>query len=409
VPGSKSLAIRAIVAASLAPGVSRIRIGEGAGDDVAAVAAAVERLGVGVVDVPGPREPVIGVHGAPGYPARDVRLDLGECGTGARLLLAAARLAAGPVTVDGAPGLRARPMGPLVAALRARGATVEAGGEPDRLPLTVRGGPEPAGGRVEVDASVTSQVVSAMLLTGVAGGIEVATTGRAVSRPYVDLTVAVMGAFGVTVERRGEDVLAVPRAAYVPCEYVVEADASAAAFWLAAAAIAGGEVLVRGIPPDSLQPDRAVVDHLVAMGCDAAAGPDGLVARGRAARAADLDVRDSPDLVPALAAVAATVPGRTRLVGAPHLVHKESDRIASTAAMLGALGVRATPRPDGLEVEGGGLRGGVVDPRGDHRIAMAAAILGRAVPGVVVRDPGCAAKSDPGFLAVLGRLPGEPA
>jgi 3-phosphoshikimate 1-carboxyvinyltransferase len=371
VPPSKSHAIRTLVAASRAPGVTTIRLGFGAGEDVEVVANALRALGVGVVDIPAVRGTSIGVHGTVRFPAGGVTLDMRDCGTGARLLTAMAALARGPVRVDGSARLRERPMEPLLVALRALGVAVTEEGEPGRLPVTVSGEPTPGGAAVEVEGSLSSQFVSALLLLGPAEGLDLRVTGRPVSRPYVDLTLDVLATFGVEVERT-DGGYRVPRMPLLATEVEIEADASSAAFWLGAVAVAGGEVEIPGIPATSRQADRAIVDHLAALGCEAETTPDGLRARGRATRGGELDLRDSPDLLPVLAAVAGTIPETTRLVGAPHLVHKESDRIAAMADVLTTLGAKAEPLPDGLVVTGGGLRGGTIDPRGDHRIAMAA-------------------------------------
>ena len=400
VPGSKSLAIRALLASSLARGDSRL-VGDVRVRDVEVVAAALRALGVTVSE---PDEHGIDVQGADGrFPAPLAEIDLEDCGTGARLLAAAAAFAGRTVRLDGSARLRSRPFGPLLSVLSDLGARIRSAG---RLPLTIEGIAPPRDAIAVVPGDLSSQFVSALLLVGPLGGLEVQVSGELVSRPYVDLTVAVMEAFGARVDRAEADRFRVERTGYEGTTYEIEGDASSAAFWLGAAAVSGGAVRVANVDPGSAQPDVAVLGHLAALGCEIDDSGPGLAVRGPARRGADLDVRHSPDLMPVLAAVAATVPERTRIHGAPHLVLKESDRIAAMAAALSALGARVEPRDDGLEVVGGGLHGGEIDPRGDHRIAMASGILGLTVPGVVIHDPDCTAKSYPGFLELLADAAG---
>jgi 3-phosphoshikimate 1-carboxyvinyltransferase len=402
VPGSKSITNRALVAAALACGTSCLR---GALDarDTRLMAKGLSALGAGIGPVDGAGGwTVVGTAGRPTAPA--VGLDLEDCGTGARILTAVSALADGPCRVDGSPRLRERPLGPLLTALRDVGVAVTCTASPDHLPIVVDGSGLRRDAAASISGEFSSQFTSALLLAGPGFGLDLTVSGHAVSRPYVALTVSVMEAFGGRVTCPSPGRFVVERGTYLACGYEVEGDASAAAFWLGAAAIAGGRVAVENVPASTTQADAAIVRHLVALGCETDATASGLVIRGPATRGADLDLRDSPDLMPVLAAVAATVPERTRLRGAPHLVHKESDRIAAMADVLTATGVTAEARSDGLDVIGGQPRGAEIDPRDDHRIAMAAAVLGLAAPGMVVRDPGCVAKSYPSFFEDLGLL-----
>jgi 3-phosphoshikimate 1-carboxyvinyltransferase len=181
-------------------------------------------------------------------------------------------------------------------------------------------------------------------------------------------------------------------------------DASAAAFPLAAAAITGGDVALLGLGRGSLQGDIRFAELLAEMGCAVEGGEERIRVRGGPLRAIDVDLAETPDLVPPLAAVAAFAEGRSTLRGIAHLRHKESDRLAVLAAGLTALGFPARAGADSLEIDGGAAgRGAVVDPAGDHRMAMAFAVIGTRLPGVRIRDPGCVAKSDPEFF---GRLEG---
>jgi 3-phosphoshikimate 1-carboxyvinyltransferase len=177
----------------------------------------------------------------------------------------------------------------------------------------------------------------------------------------------------------------------------IEGDWSAACFPLAAAAMTGGRIALSRLDRTSAQADRLFPELLARMGVRVGWEGEELVAEGRARRGVEADLADAPDAVPALAAVAALAPGETAIRGVAHLRHKESDRLTALAGELGRLGAEVRELPGGLRIRGGALRGGEVDPRGDHRIAMALALIGLVVPGIAVRDPGCVTKSYPTF------------
>lgn len=341
-------------------------------------------------------------------------IDCRNSGTALRLLTATAARLPTPTTLTGDDSLRARPNGPLLATLRALGA--RASGSADHAamdglaPLTVQGPLRP--GPVRLDASASSQFASALLLSlpMLPGPSVLHLDGTPASRPYVALTLDVAHRFAIPWQADGPHACAtsgnlVPRAA----SFDVEGDWSAAAFLLAAAAVTGGDVTVTGLRTDSVQGDRAIVDHLRAFGAtvdlDAAAGSvrcragAGLVSPGR------IDLAATPDLGPPLAAVAACAQGTTTFTGAAHLRHKESDRIAALVAGLTQMGAGAVPLPDGLVVTGGPLRGANVACRGDHRIHMAFAVLALAATGPSRIDSADAVGvSHPGFHADLAGI-----
>jgi len=234
-------------------------------------------------------------------------------------------------------------------------------------------------------------------------------TGAVVSRPYLDLTVAVMEGFGVKIEVR-EDPLRfrVAPGRYAGRDYPIEPDASSASYFFAAAAVTGGTATVENLGRGTRQGDAAFVDVLVSMGCRAERTVQATTVRGGPLRGVAVDAAAFPDVVPTIAAVAIFAAGRTEIRGVPHLRIKESDRIASVAAELRKLGAHVEERPDGLAIEGGRrLRGALIDTWNDHRIAMAAAVAGLRIPGVVIAAPGVVDKSFPGFFArwaELGRV-----
>jgi 3-phosphoshikimate 1-carboxyvinyltransferase len=402
VPASKSLAQRALVLAVLADGRSEV-VAEGPpSEDVSRLAGAL--TGLTGAHVP-PSGGIDGAFGPRGLGADVVsrRLDLGMNGTGFRfaVALAALRPAGARTLVTGAPRLLARPHAPLLRALHRLGAHVIRRGSGA---VRVIGGAW-AAHEVAVPADVSSQFASALLLAAPrAGGLALRLVGDAVSDAYTKLTVATMARFGVAATHEGSTWTVAPGAPRA-ARLVVEADASSAAVWWAAAARAGGHVVVEGLPADSAQPDLALLEVLSRMGATVRRTDDGLVrvegAGGPLRAAGDVDLRDTPDLAPLVAALAADADGETRIVRAPHLRWKESDRIATLVAAVRAVGGDAEARDDGLVVRGRALAGGRVSVRGDHRIALAFGALGLAVPGVVLEGAEAVSKSWPGFLEDL--------
>lgn len=404
VPASKSLTNRALVAAALAGG------GEIehplACEDTELLAEALTACGWdlrwenGRVTVGGRNEP-----------RAPVTAFLGNSGTGARFMLALAAVTPGEVTVDGTERLRERPMAPLVAALRSLGASLEPG-PAGGLPVRVRGA-RLEGGAVTLAPGVSSQFVSALLLAAPAtrNGIELELVGGIPSRPYLDLTEAVLRAFGAAVERSADHRRwKVPGGGLRPCRYAVEGDWSAAAFPLAAAAVAGGAVEVRGVELGSAQGDRVVAELLTRAGCRLAATEGGVSIAGPACRPFEADLGDAPDLFPALAVVAASVPAGSRLYGLEALRFKESDRLAVMVENLRRAGARVQADGSSFRVLcplPSGPRSPVpVTAAADHRIAMAMAVAALRAGPLELDDPSCVVKSYPGFWEHWERLVG---
>ncbi len=392
VPGSKSLTNRALVAAAMAGGgrvdgpldCEDTRFLAGALSDAGWRVAWEEGIRVG------PRTPPAGIP----------VLQLGNSGTGARLLLGLLAASPGSATVDGSPRLRQRPMGPLLEALERLGARLERAGP--RLPVTVHGR-ELDGGAVRIRPEVSSQFVSSLLLAAplMRNGLDLEVVGELPSGPYVDLTADVMAAFGVRVEGSPDrTLLRVPAGTARPATLSVEGDWSAAAFFAAAAAVAGGSVTVRPLSPASRQGDRRICDVLRSAGMTVAARGDGVTFEGPARARFVADLTDAPDMFPALAVVAAALPG-SELTGLDHLRHKESDRLAVMVDNLDRLGC-------GPEVCGPtfrvrhrlGVQGGTdlaVTAADDHRVAMAMAVAALVAGPLLLDEPDCVAKSFPDF------------
>jgi 3-phosphoshikimate 1-carboxyvinyltransferase len=393
-PASKSVTNRALLCAALADGASRLA-GAAPGDDAEAMAAALSLLGA---RVDRSSWTVTGTGGRLASPTRP--LDARLSGTAMRFLAAAATLTPAGATVTGQAPLLRRPVGPLVAALRALGAEVaDQGGRP---PVTAAGGGLD-GGRATVDAALSSQFASAVLLVApYARRTVVLTAERLGAAAYVALTAELMGRFGAVVAPAGPAAWRVEaghpyRATDLPVEY----DASAAAHLLALAAATGGQVTVANATPGTLQPDAAVGDLLAAMGATVTRHGQELTARGpEVLGPVDADLAGMPDQVTTVAALAALARGRSRLRGVAVTRGHETDRLAALAAELAKLGVAVTELPDGLVIDGAGpdrLRPARLATWGDHRMAMALAAVAARVPGVVLEDPGCVAKTYPGF------------
>jgi len=395
------------VAAALASGESAL-VAATDSDDAAAMREGLRALGV-PIRVEGEAWTVPGCGGR--LPARGaVTVDVRASGTTARFLSAVAALTAHgtEVTLDGTARMRERPLGDLVAALRALGADATALGPGGCPPVRVRGGGL-AGGRVAIDARRSSQYVSGVLLAApfASRDVELALVeNRLVSRPFVDLTLQVMDAFGAEARWTEHGTLAVRSGRpYRARRFEVEPDAQAAAYVFAAAAIAGGRAVVEGIPGGSRQPDLRLLDALAAMGCTVRreAGAIELAAERGALRGITWDGDPMPDAVLALAVVALFAEGPTRIENVANLRIKETDRLAALECEIRRLGGRAEAGPDWLAIEPAPLHGAVIETYADHRMAMSFALAGLAVPGVAIRDPGCVAKTWPGFFAALER------
>jgi 3-phosphoshikimate 1-carboxyvinyltransferase len=372
-------------------------------EDTRLFRAALRRLGYAVEE--GPERVAI----APGERAvAAAELDCGNAGTLFRFLVASLTTLPGRWRLDGVPRLRERPVGPLVAALRRLGAVIECAERDGYAPLTVHGGTL-VGGITRLDAGDSSQFLSALLMAGLAAREAVTVEVAALtSAPYVELTVAAIGALGGAVERPAPGVYRVrPTPLAAAGRVRVEGDFSAACYPAAAAALTGGPVVLAGLAAVSRQGDRGFFDLLARMGATVRWRRDGEVeiagpADGALA-AVEVDLGAMPDQVPTLAALAPFARGTTVITGVPHLRIKESDRLAAMAAELTRLGAVAEERPDGLVVPGvwadrpppsDPVR---VDPHGDHRIAMSLAVAALRRPGVTIDDPGVVAKSYPGF------------
>ncbi len=406
VPGSKSLTNRALVTAALALGESTLT-GALDSEDTRVMVEALGKLGFDVRH--DPDRAVIAIMGRGGeIPARSAELHLKNSGTSLRFLTAMVALGQGVYHLDGVARMRERPIEDLLFALNGLGASAVADHGNGRPPLTVtaRG---LDGGYAWVKGDVSSQFLSALLmalpLARERTTIEV--NGVLVSRPYVSMTLALMEDFGVAVGNRDFRRFDIAPARYRALDYAVEPDASAASYFFALAAITGGEITVEGLGTASIQGDMAFVDVLEHMGATVVREPTRTTVKGGALKAVDVDMNAISDTVMTLGVTALFADGVTRIRNVAHIRHKETDRIAALAAELRKLGARVDEQHDGLVIDPpprNQLKGASIKTYQDHRMAMSFALAGLVVPGVVILDPGCVAKTYPGFWADLERL-----
>ncbi len=391
VPASKSYTHRAIMMAALSEGRCAVRKPLDS-FDTKATAEAMRSIGA-VIE---PFEDGLSVETARLH-APDREIDVLNSGTTMRLMTGIAALFDSKTTITGDESIRRRPMGPLLEALE--GCGVRCGSNDGKAPITIQGPVK--GDRIVIDGSMSSQFVSSMLMMSPLVGrpMDVVIEGKQVSRPYIDVTIAVMERFGVKVQRTSEGYRVEPQK-YVPCDYTVPADFSSAAFPLAAGGLSG-RVSVEGLDLDDPQGDKAILDILEKAGCEVSA-EEGKVTCSKAGRlvAADVDLSDIPDLFPIVAVLMSTAEGTSRLYGAPQLRFKESDRIASVEKMLSTLGADIRGTDDGCVINGvPRLHGGRIEHGGDHRLMMAAAVASLVSDGPVsMEDDGCWNVSYPGFV-----------
>jgi 3-phosphoshikimate 1-carboxyvinyltransferase len=396
-PGSKSLTNRALVLAALADAPSVVRRALRSRDTVL-MAGALSALGA-TVDTTTDDWTV-----TPGPLTGGVAVDCGLAGTVTRFVPPVAALARGPVAFDGDPHMRTRPVGEVLGALRTLGVEVEG----ERLPFTVHGTGAVRGGRVVLDASGSSQFVSALLLAGARfdRGVDVLHDGKPMpSQPHVEMTVAMLREHGVEVDDDEPSRWRVSPGPVRAVDHTIEPDLSNAAPFLALAAVTGGTVTVHDWPRATTQAGDALRDLLARMGCSVALTDVGLTVTGPASlEGLDADLHDVGELTPVVAALCALADGPSYLRGIAHIRGHETDRLAALATELRGLGADVTEHPEGLELQPARLHGGLFHSYADHRMAHAGAVLGAVVDGVAIDDVAATAKTFPDFPGVWTRL-----
>ena len=407
-PGSKSITNRALVLAALSASPSVIH-GPLQARDTTLAAAALNAMGC---EISSSRTHLIVSPGSP-PPGTSVSVDVGNAGTVMRFLPAVAALTPASVSFDGDPRARQRPVGALLTALRTLGVAIDDGGR-GALPFTVHGSGAVRGGSVTLDASGSSQLVSGLLLAAprFTDGVEVRHEGPPVpSLPHIEMTLRMLQLAGAEVSSSGEPrphSWTVRPGELALGDFTVEPDLSNAGPFLAAALVTGGSVTVADWPADSLQAADAITDVLTRMGAICSAGPDGLTVTGSGTiNGIEADLRDIPELCLPLTSVAALASGPSAFTGVGHTRAQETDRLAAIAKEINALGGNVTERSDGLAITPRPLRaepGHAFDSYDDHRMVMAAAVLGLAVPGIEVLNVATVGKTFPDFTSVWGEL-----
>jgi 3-phosphoshikimate 1-carboxyvinyltransferase len=349
-------------------------------------------------------------------PATDATLDYAASGTTMRFLAAICGLGHGTYRLDGTQRMRQRPIGDLLAALRELGVDAVAESPGECPPVTIRAAGI-AGGDVAVRGDTSSQFASGLAMAAACSrtGLRLRFEGRLVSLPYLEMTRRVMASFGGRCDVVDETTWSIAPSGYTSADYSIEPDASAASYFVAAAAITGGAATIEGLSRQSMQGDVALCDALERMGCsvtwheaNGATRRDAVTVAGRAATGIDVDMNAISDTVPTLAVVALFADSETTIRNVAHIRDKETDRIGDLVRELRRLGGDVVEHSDGLTIRPTRLTGTDVRTYDDHRMAMSLALAGLRVPGVLIRDPGCVAKTFPGYWSSLGQFAGFP-
>ncbi|NQV97483.1 MAG: 3-phosphoshikimate 1-carboxyvinyltransferase [Acidimicrobiaceae bacterium] len=403
VPGSKSIANRALICAALASGESVIT-NSAPGDDTEAMIDSLMRMGV-AIKVNGTTVTVGGGLDLDNSAPVILQTRLG--GTTSRFLTALGSLRSGLTTIDGDQALRSRPMAGLHDALSLLGASVHGLGSPGHLPVTVQRGSSWQS-RIAIDASTSSQFTSSIMMIApyFPSGLEIELYGDVISRGYLDMTIAVMRTFGARAEI-SENVIWIAPSRYQPANYLVEPDATSASYPGGAVAIAGGRVTVSGLTRNSLQRDVEFFDILAQMGCEIRQTVRGIeISRlaGTALRGVDVDMSQISDCVPTLAVIALFADSPTMIRGVGFIRTKESDRIGDLATELRSLGADIEENTDGLTIVPMPLHSASLATHDDHRLAMAFALVGLRVGGVIVTDTEVVAKSWPNYFVDMAKV-----
>jgi 3-phosphoshikimate 1-carboxyvinyltransferase len=401
VPGSKSITNRALVLGALSSGKVPICLSSALlSEDTDVMIAALRQLGVSV-QVGHYADPDIVIQHDTAFRQFISSADLfvANSGTTMRFLTAMVSLFPGRYRLDGVPRMRERPIEDLLIALRQLGvqAKSEAG---NHCPPVVIEGTGWKNRRVVIRGDISSQFLSGLLMSAPFAPQEttIEVDGPLVSVPYVEMTVRMMEQWYLQIDRLSNTAYRIPGKQYGSlgdgAQYSIEPDASAASYVWAAAALTGGEVMVFWLSTRSLQGDVHFVDVLEQMGCRVVREDAGIIVQGRRLR----------DTVMTLAAVACFAEGPTTIRNVAHIRHKETDRLAALATELRKVGAEVEEFADGLKITPRPLHGAVIDTYNDHRMAMSMALIGLKVPGIVIRNPGCVAKTYPGFWDDLERL-----
>lgn len=403
-PGSKSLSNRILLLAALAKGSCRIDNLLDS-DDVRHMLDALSALGIRYQLSDEGRTCEIHGGGSTFTSSGDaLSLFLGNAGTAMRPLCAALAASQGEFILTGEPRMYERPIGDLLAPLRQLGADIEELGTPGYPPLHVHG-KGLSGGTVQIDGTVSSQFLTALLMIAplASGPVEIEVVGDLVSKPYIEITLEIMQRFGVKVKREGMTRFFIEPQTYVaPTSILVEGDASSASYFLALGAIAGGPVRVTGIGEDSIQGDALFADTLGEMGAIVRKGPDWIEVERGELRGIDVDLNHIPDAAMTIATTALFAAGPTAIRNVANWRVKETDRLAAMAIELRKVGATVTEGDDYLEIiPPTKVQSAAIDTYNDHRMAMCFSLAACGSAPITINDPGCTAKTFPTYFDVL--------
>lgn len=399
IPGSKSYTLRALLLAAITSNPVRIQ-SPLFSDDTEAMIRCLQTLGIETevgpdwIDVKGYLSDV---------PNTTTTLDADLSAASIRFLIALACVVPGVQILHGKEGLNKRPVKDLVDALREMGADIEYLNRDGYPPVKINSNQLNAG-IVWVSGATSSQYTSAILMIAPAvdGDVTVEITGELISKPYLEMTLSIMEAFGVTVRRDGEQTLTLSQdQRYAATSYIVEADASSAAYFLAMAALTQSRIKLKNLNPLSAQADMQFIEILSRMGNHIIKDDHSVTIEGHGVRALDVDMRDCPDQAQTLAVLAAFAPGATKITGLQSLRVKETDRIAAVQQELAKMGIQTDAKHDELIIHGGQPQAAHINTYGDHRMAMSFAVAGTALSDVIIHDPRVVGKTFPTFWDTL--------
>jgi 3-phosphoshikimate 1-carboxyvinyltransferase len=402
VPGSKSYTHRTLIAAALSDGPCTVR-NPLRSQDTLLTLAALEQMGIEIDDRP---KHFIVYGGRGKFQPVPEAIDFCNSGTSMRLFGGLAILGRGSYTLTGTQRMCQRPMQALLDSLTQLGVPAKSKSGNGCPPVTIEAG-QCSGGRTTIDCSISSQYLSALLLVApcLENGLTIDVTEGPVSKPYIDMTIDIMHAFGIDLKRNGHTHFEVPGGqTYQAGDHTVEPDGSNAGYFWAAAAITGNRVKVQGLSAASRQGDIGLADILGRMGCHVEYEPDGIAVTGGELTAVDVNMGHMPDVVPTLAVMAAFAQGTTKIRNVAHLRTKECDRLTAVSQELAKMGIITRIHENELEIVGGKPTGAEIETYDDHRIAMSFALAGLKVPGIKIIDPDCVAKSFPNYWDMFEKL-----
>lgn len=402
VPGSKSYTNRALIVASLADGISYLKRCLFS-DDTELMMQALRDLGIPIT-IDGEDLTIMGRSGKICVPGK--RFFAGNAGTTLRFLASLLTLGHGRYILDGDERMRERPIEDLIQALHHLGVNAYSEIKEGYPPIIIES-KGLKGGRTTLSGENSSQFLSSLLMAApyAQSPVEIEIKGDLVSKPYVDMTISVIQTFGVEIQNENYSFFSVKTPQkYQPRYYTIEADASNASYFFAAAAITKGKVRVENLPYQSIQGDVHFVDLLEKMGCQVEKGPDWIELTGKDLTGIEADLKDMPDIAQTLAIVALFAKGQTIIRKIAHLKLKETDRISNLAIELRKIGAIVETGDDYIKISSNNLTSSIIDTYNDHRMAMSFAIAGLKIPGITIDHPECVKKSFPNFWQVFEQL-----